>query len=76
MHHGIYEIPPFVRVLTERYNNVFSAFDFVLAFEQVLRGALVAGREKQGDLATTSLDFEYPHRKKKSMRNAGWRRFH
>ena len=63
MHHGIYEIPPFVRVLTERYSNVFSAFNFVLAFEQVLRGALVAGREKEGDLATTSLDFEYPHAK-------------
>ena len=33
------------------------------------------GREKEGDLATTSLEFEYPDRKK-SMRNADWRRLH
>ena len=34
-----------------------------LACEQALRGALVAGREKEGELATTSLEFEYLHRK-------------
>ena len=34
-----------------------------LACEQALRGALAAGREKKGELATTSLQFEYLHRK-------------
>ena len=34
-----------------------------VACEQALRGALAAGREKEGDLATTSLEFEYPHEK-------------
>ena len=34
-----------------------------VACDQALRGALAAGREKEGDLATTSLEFEYPHRK-------------
>ena len=33
-----------------------------LAREQALRGALAAGREKEGELATTSLEFEYLHR--------------
>ena len=32
------------------------------ASEQALRGALAAGREKGGELATTSLEFEYLHR--------------
>ena len=36
---------------------------FVLACEQALRGALVEGREKGAELATTSLEFEYLHRK-------------
>ena len=40
---------------------VFVAFE--LACEQALRGALVAGREKEGELATRSLEFEYLHRK-------------
>ena len=31
--------------------------------EQVLWGALEAGQEKEGELATTSLEFEYLHRK-------------
>ena len=31
--------------------------------KQAHRGALVAGREKEGELATTSLEFEYLHRK-------------
>ena len=30
----------------------------ILACEQALRGALAAGREKEGELATTSLEFE------------------
>ena len=34
-----------------------------LASEQTLWGALAAGREKEGELATTSLEFEYLHRK-------------
>ena len=32
-----------------------------IASKQTLRGALVAGREKEGELATTSLEFEYLH---------------
>ena len=32
-----------------------------LASEQTLRGALAAGREKEGELATTALEFEYLH---------------
>ena len=35
-----------------------------LACEQALQGA--AGREKEGELATTSLEFEYLHRKSPS----------
>ena len=34
-----------------------------LACEQALRCALAAGREKEGELATKSLEFEYLHRK-------------
>ena len=34
-----------------------------LACQQALRGALVAGWEKERELATTSLQFEYLHRK-------------
>ena len=34
-----------------------------VACEQAHWGALVAGREKEGELATTSLEFEYLHRK-------------
>ena len=34
-----------------------------VACEQALRGVLVAGREKEGELATMSLEFEYLHRK-------------
>ena len=30
-----------------------------LACEQALRGALAAGQEKEGELATTSLEFEF-----------------
>ena len=32
-----------------------------LACEQALWGALAAGRKKEGDLATMSLEFEYLH---------------
>ena len=34
-----------------------------IACEQALQGNLVAGREKEGELATTSLQFEYLRRK-------------
>jgi len=34
-----------------------------VAGEQALRGSLAAEREKEGELATTSLEFEYLHRK-------------
>ena len=34
-----------------------------LASEKALRGALAAGRKKEGELAATSLEFEYLHRK-------------
>ena len=34
-----------------------------LACEQALSGALAKGREKEGELATTSLEFEHLHRK-------------
>ena len=36
----------------------------MLACEQALWGALAAGREKEGELATTSLEFEYLHHKR------------
>ena len=34
-----------------------------IAYEQALWGAPAAGREKDGELATMSLEFEYLHRK-------------
>ena len=34
-----------------------------LACEQALQSTLVAGWEKEGELATTSLEFEYLHQK-------------
>ena len=43
-----------------------------LACEQAILGALAAGRENEGELATTSLKFEYLRRK--TMRNAVWQR--
>ena len=36
-----------------------------IACEQALRGAPAAGRENEGELATTSLEFEYQHRKRR-----------
>ena len=33
------------------------------SLRETLRGALAAGREKEGELATTSLEFKYLHRK-------------
>ena len=37
-----------------------------LTCEQDLRGALAVGRDKEGELATTSLEFENLHRKSRS----------
>ena len=37
-----------------------------LPCEQALQSALAAGREKEGELATTSLEFEYLHLKNRS----------
>ena len=42
-----------------RENKVINS----LACEQAHRGVLVAGREKEGELATTPLEFEYLRRK-------------
>ena len=42
-----------------------------LACEQALRGALVEGREKEGELANTSLEFEYWHQKSRYKRLIG-----
>ena len=35
----------------------------IVACEQALWGTLTTGREKEGELGTTSLEFEYLHRK-------------
>ena len=35
----------------------------IIAYEQALRSTLAAGQEKEGELATTSLEFEYLHLK-------------
>ena len=35
----------------------------MLAYKQALWGSLAAGREKEGELATMSLEFEYLHGK-------------
>ena len=39
--------------------NSFSLITFYSACEQALRSALAEGREKEGELATTSLEFEF-----------------
>ena len=55
------------------YRNQLTNTTRALACKQALRGAQVVEREKEGGLATTSLEFEYLHRKK-SMQNADWQR--
>ena len=42
---------------------IFRRWPEVIAWEQALRGALAAGREKEGEFATMSLEFEDLHRK-------------
>ena len=43
--------------------NMFGDSQPLLAFERALWGTLVAGWEKEGELAATSLEFKYLHRK-------------
>ena len=55
-------------VLTERRSDVCEIqfkihVIMIVACEQALWGTLTAGREKEGELRTTSLEFEYLHRK-------------
>ena len=55
-------------VLTERRSDVCEIqFKIhvikIVACEQALWGTLTAGREKEGELRTTSLEFEYLHQK-------------
>ena len=51
-----------------------------IAYEQAHRGALAARREKEGELATSSLEFEYLHRKRRCEMliggDAGYNRRH
>ena len=42
---------------------IFGRWPEVIACEQALRSALAAGREKEGEFATMSLEFEDLHRK-------------
>ena len=53
-------------LFTSRYTSVkhheLGGEQTALACEQALRGALVAGQEKERELATTSPEFEYLHR--------------
>ena len=45
-----------------RYQRTILTFwDFFIACEQALQGALATGWEKEGELATTFLEFEYLH---------------
>ena len=52
---------------TSRYTSVkhheLGGVQTALACGQTLRGALAAGRKKERELATTSLEFEYLHQK-------------
>ena len=44
-------------------NIIDRLVDYTLTCEQALLGALTARWEKEGELATTSLEFEHLHRK-------------
>ena len=50
---------------------IFGRWPEVIACEQALRGALAAGREKEGEFATISLKFEDLHRKTRYERLIG-----
>ena len=65
------------RIVSIRGVNISSGVqdgEASIVCEQALRGALVAGQEKEGQLATMSLEFEYISALKKLMRNADWQR--
>ena len=50
--------------LNQNLDRPFAHFSKLLvASKQALRGALAAGREQEQELATTSLEIEYLHRK-------------
>ena len=57
-------------------------FENFVEFEQALRGALTAGREKEGELSTTSLEFEFhlqfpcgcPSTELSDLRRSAWSR--
>ena len=50
--------------LNQNLDRPFAHFPKLLvASKQALRGALAAGREQEQELATTSLEIEYLHRK-------------
>ena len=44
---------------SKRHNKLNSRKVIAIACQQALRDALAAGRENEGDLATTSLEFEF-----------------
>ena len=46
-----------------RVFNISQNNNIIVACEQALQGALAAGREREGEFATTSLEFEYLHQK-------------
>ena len=55
------QVSRFLWVQCHRFSSYFALQK--LACEQAFRSALASGREKKGELATTSLKFEYLHRK-------------
>ena len=63
-HHSAWvlrQVSRFLWVQCHRFSSYFALQK--LAREQAFRSALASGREKEGELATTSLKFEYLHRK-------------
>ena len=55
------------------YNHFMNCLKSLIkiACEQALRGALAAGRKNEGEFATTSLEFEYRHRKSRVKKLIG-----
>ena len=57
-------ISPTQKVKQRKICFDFKHFNHIdVACEQALGGALAAGQDKEGELATTSLEFDYLHRK-------------
>ena len=48
------------QLISKRHNKLNSRKVIAIACQQALRGALAAGRENEGELATTSLEFKFP----------------